>query len=108
MDQIRIAGLGQTPAAVTFVVVARWAAALLLRTGVRPLVLAGCGGFLTGFSWLAQAHTHSSYAGNVLGPTLLIAVGIGLTFPTLMAAATTDPPRATRGPSAAWPAPPAR
>ena len=44
------AGLGQTPAAVTFVVVARWAAALLPRTGVRPLVLAGCGGFLVGFS----------------------------------------------------------
>ena len=37
------AGLGQTPAAVMFVVVARWAAALLPRTGVRPLVLAGCG-----------------------------------------------------------------
>lgn len=91
------AGLGQTPAAVTFVVVARWAAALLPRTGVRPLVLAGCGGFLAGFSWLAQAHTHSSYAGSVLGPTLLIAVGIGLTFPTLMAAATADAPEGDAG-----------
>ena len=91
------AGLGQTPAAVTFVVVARWAAALLPRTGVRPLVLAGCGCFLVGFSWLAQAHTHSSYAASVLGPTLLIAVGIGLTFPTLMAAATADAPEGDAG-----------
>ena len=34
-------GLGQTPAAVTFAVVARLAATLLPRTGVRPLILAG-------------------------------------------------------------------
>jgi MFS family permease len=91
------AGLGQTPAAVTFVVVARWAAALLPRTGVRLLVLAGCGCFLAGFSWLAQAHTYSSYAASALGPTLLIAVGIGLTFPTLMAAATADAPEGDAG-----------
>jgi MFS family permease len=91
------AGLGQTPAAVTFAVVARWAAALLPRVGVRPLVLAGCGCFLAGFSWLAQAHTHSSYAASVLGPTLLIAIGIGLTFPTLMAAATADAPEGDAG-----------
>jgi hypothetical protein len=35
------AGLGQTPAAVAFVVVARLAAALLPRIGARALVLAG-------------------------------------------------------------------
>jgi EmrB/QacA subfamily drug resistance transporter len=83
-------GLGQTPAAVTFVVIARLAAALLPRTGVRLLVLAGSSCFLAGFGWLAQAHADSGYATSVLGPTLLIAIGIGLTFPTLMAAATAD------------------
>jgi EmrB/QacA subfamily drug resistance transporter len=84
------AGLGQTPAAVTFLVVARWAAPLLPRTGVRPLVLAGCACFLAGFGWLAQAHPGSGYVTGLLGPTLLVAAGIGLTFPTLMAAATAD------------------
>jgi EmrB/QacA subfamily drug resistance transporter len=84
------AGLGQTPAAVTFVVVARLAATLLPRTGVRALVLGGCCGFLTGFGWLAQAGPGSGYVTGLLGPTLLVAVGIGLTFPTLMAAATAD------------------
>ncbi|NUW46613.1 MFS transporter [Nonomuraea rhodomycinica] len=84
------AGLGQTPAAVTFLVIARWAAPLLPRTGVRPLVLAGSACFLAGFGWLAQAHPDSGYVTGVLGPTLLIATGIGLTFPTLMAAATAD------------------
>jgi EmrB/QacA subfamily drug resistance transporter len=85
-------GLGQTPAAVTFVVIARVASALLPRTGVRPLVLAGCAGFLAGFAWLAHAQTGSGYLTSVLGPTLLVATGIGLTFPTLMSAATADAP----------------
>ena len=91
------AGLGQTPAAVTFMVIARSAAALLPRTGVRPLVLAGSGCFLAGFGWLAQAHADSGYLTSVLGPTLLIAVGIGLTFPTLMAEATADVPEGDTG-----------
>jgi MFS family permease len=91
------AGLGQTPAAVTFVVVARSAAAMLPRTGVRPLVLAGCGCFLAGFGWLAQAHADSGYVTGVLGPTLLVAAGIGLTFPTVMAAATADAPAGDAG-----------
>ncbi|MET9344255.1 MFS transporter [Nonomuraea sp. NPDC003804] len=91
------AGLGQTPAAVTFMVIARWAAALLPRTGVRPLVLAGSACFLTGFGWFSLANADSGYVTGVLGPTLLIAVGIGLTFPTLMAAATADVPEGDAG-----------
>ncbi|MCC3761588.1 MFS transporter [Glycomyces sp. TRM65418] len=91
------AGLGQTPAAVMFLVVARWAGPLLPRTGVRPLVLAGCLCFLAGFGWLAQAGADSGYLVSVLGPTLLIALGIGLVFPTLMAAATADAPAGDAG-----------
>ncbi|MFE3450937.1 MFS transporter [Nonomuraea sp. NPDC059194] len=91
------AGLGQTPAAVMFMAIARWAAALLPRTGVRPLLLAGSGCFVAGFGWLAQAHADSGYVTSVLGPTLLVAVGIGLTFPTLMAAATADVPEGDAG-----------
>jgi len=84
------AGLGQTPAAVAFLLVARRAGAWLPRTGARLLVLAGGGCFLAGFGWLAAAG--NDYATGVLGPTLIIAVGIGLTFPTLMAAATAGVP----------------
>lgn len=91
------AGLGQTPAAVTFMVIARWAAALLPRTGVRLPVQVGGGCFLAGFGWLSQAHAGSGYLTGVLGPTLLIAVGIGLTFPTLMAATTADVPENDAG-----------
>jgi MFS family permease len=66
-------------------------------TGVRPVALVGCGCFLAGFGWLAQAHADSGYVTSVLGPTLLIAVGIGLTFPTVMAAATADVPEGDAG-----------
>lgn len=86
------AGLGQTPAAVIFLVVARAAATLLPRTGPRLLLLAGCACFLAGFGRLAQAHAGTAYLTGILGPTLLVAVGIGLTFPTLMATTTADVP----------------
>jgi MFS family permease len=78
-------------------VIARSAAASLPRTGVRPLLLAGSACFLAGFGWLARADADSGYVTSVLGPTLLIAVGIGLTFPTLMAAATADVPAGDAG-----------
>ena len=102
------AGLGQTPAAVVFAVVARRAAALLPRIGARALVAAGCGGLVAGFGWLAQADAGAGYGTAVLGPTLLIAIGIGLTFPTLMAVATAEVADADAGIVAGWPTPPSR
>jgi hypothetical protein len=91
------AGLGQTPAAVLFVVVARFAAGMLSRVGARKLLLAGCACLVVGFGWLAQAGADSSYLANLLGPTVLIAFGIGLTFPTLMAVATVEAPHGEAG-----------
>ncbi|WP_034489078.1 MFS transporter [Actinomadura oligospora] len=90
-------GLGQTPAAAVFMLTARWAAPLLPRLGVRALLAAGSLAFLAGFGWLSQAHAGTGYAVGVLGPTLLIAVGIGLTFPTLMAATTAGVPGGDAG-----------
>jgi EmrB/QacA subfamily drug resistance transporter len=91
------AGLGQTPAAVAFVVVAGRAAAIVRRTGPRALLLAGGACFVAGFGWLAQAGPGTGYVTGVLGPTLLVATGIGLTFPTLMATATAGVPAAEAG-----------
>jgi EmrB/QacA subfamily drug resistance transporter len=93
------AGLAQTPAAVAFVMVARLAAGLLPRVGVRPLIVAGAVLFLAGFGWLSRAGEGSGggYVGAVLAPMLLIAAGIGLTFPTLMANATAGAPDADAG-----------
>ncbi|WP_436534026.1 MFS transporter [Actinoplanes sp. HUAS TT8] len=87
-DALR-AGLAQTPAAVTFVLVARWVAPRLPRAG-RPL---GCACFIAGFGWLSQAGGVAA----VIGATLIVATGIGLTFPTLMALATARVPDADAG-----------
>ncbi|WP_067710486.1 MFS transporter [Nocardia yamanashiensis] len=91
------AGLGQTPAAVTFLLVARYAAARLPSLGARPLLLTGGASFLIGFGWLARAHADTGYLTGFLVPTLLIAIGIGVTFPTLMATATADAPAGDAG-----------
>ncbi|MFB9236474.1 MFS transporter [Plantactinospora siamensis] len=86
------AGLGQTPAAVMFVLTARLAAGWVPRTGPRRLLWAGCACLVAGFGWLSRAGVDSHYLAGVLGPTLLVAGGIGLVFPTLMASATADVP----------------
>ena len=53
--------------------------------------------------WLAQSHTGAAYLTDILDPILLIATGIGLTSPTLMAATiaathTTNPSRPALAP----------
>ncbi|BCJ39621.1 MFS transporter [Actinoplanes ianthinogenes] len=85
------AGLGQTPAAVTFVLVARLSSGLAARIAVP----AGCACFVAGFSWLALAD--GGYLTAVLGPTLIVAAGIALTFPAMMAAATAAVPDGDAG-----------
>ncbi len=91
------AGLGQTPAALVFLAMARAATVWLPRTGVRPILLTGSIGLVSGFAWLSRADPGSVYLTEVVGPMVLIAAGIGLTFPTLMAAATADVPAGAVG-----------
>ncbi|WP_433065962.1 MFS transporter [Dactylosporangium sp. CS-033363] len=87
------AGLGQTPAAVVFVVVARVATVQVRR--LKALVLCGSALLTGGFGWLAAAP--HDYLSGVLGPTVLVAAGIGVLFPALMAAATAGVPAGEAG-----------
>jgi hypothetical protein len=56
------------------------AAQLVSRIGARPLLLAGTSVTSGGMYWLSRISEHGSYAGEVLGPMLLIAAGLGLLF----------------------------
>ena len=56
------------------------AAGLVPRVGARPLLLAGTSATGGGMYWLSRISEHSSYAGAVLGPMLLISAGLGLLF----------------------------
>ena len=50
------------------------------RIGARPLMIAGSAIFAGGMFWLSRITEHSSYAGGLLGPMLITALGLGLLF----------------------------
>jgi EmrB/QacA subfamily drug resistance transporter len=85
-------GLEQTPAAILFVLVARFTSNLTHRYGVRAVLLGGCACLATGFGGLALFSPAQAYFPGVLVPSLIIATGIGLVFPTLMGISTSGVP----------------
>jgi EmrB/QacA subfamily drug resistance transporter len=81
------AGLAQLPLALTLVVSASAASALVERMGVKPVLLAGLALFVAGLGWLSFIPADGTLVGNILGPSLLIGAGLGLAFvPTTIAA----------------------
>jgi EmrB/QacA subfamily drug resistance transporter len=73
-------GVSFLPLTVALVVAAGVAARLVSRTGPRPLLVFGAAACAGGMLWLAQVTEHGTYAGELLGPGLLIGVGLGLLF----------------------------
>jgi EmrB/QacA subfamily drug resistance transporter len=51
---------------------------LMPRTGPKPLVALGMLAAAGGAAWLAQLGQHTSYAAGVLGPIILVSVGLGM------------------------------
>src|SRR6266568_4192330 len=66
----------------TKVIVSLAAAVVLLvaRIGARPLMITGATIMAGGMVWLSRITEHSSYAGGLLGPMMLTALGLGLVF----------------------------
>jgi len=50
------------------------------RIGARPLLIAGSAIAAGGMFWLSRISEHSTYAGGMLGPTLVLGAGLGLVF----------------------------
>jgi Major Facilitator Superfamily len=50
------------------------------RIGARPLLIAGSAVSAGGMIWLSRISEHSTYAGGMLGPSLLLGAGLGLVF----------------------------
>jgi EmrB/QacA subfamily drug resistance transporter len=50
------------------------------RIGARPLLIAGSAIAAGGMVWLSRISEHSTYAGGMLGPTLVLGAGLGLVF----------------------------
>ena len=56
------------------------ASPLVARIGIRKVLLAGLALFAAGLVWFARLPVHGTYLADVLGPSLLIALGLGIAF----------------------------
>ncbi len=72
------AGVAQLPLAGTIVLAAALAPALLGRLGHKTTLLARLTLFAVGLAWFSRIATHGSFLADVLGPSLLLAAGLGL------------------------------
>ena len=74
------AGVAFLPLTAAVLAASAAATRLVPRTGARPLLLAGAVGSAAGLYWLSRLTEHGTYAGGLLGPLLVIGVGLGLLF----------------------------
>ena len=74
------AGLAFLPMVTTIMVASGIASQLVARIGARPLMISGATLMAGGLLWLSRITEHSSYAGGLLGPMLVTALGLGLIF----------------------------
>jgi EmrB/QacA subfamily drug resistance transporter len=82
------AGLAFLPFSLGIAVTSEVVAKSLERVGTR--LFSSLGPFLValGLIWLSRADLHSTYGRDILGPTILLAVGLGCTFVPLTLGAT--------------------
>jgi EmrB/QacA subfamily drug resistance transporter len=73
-------GLAFLPMTVCIIAGSTLASRAVARVGTKPLLVTGMLAQVTGLVLFAGLGPHSSYLGSVLLPSLLIAVGIGLSF----------------------------
>jgi EmrB/QacA subfamily drug resistance transporter len=73
-------GVAFLPLTVVLLAASGAAAALVPRIGARPLLLAGGAASAGGLYWLSLVTEHGTYAGGLLGPSLMTGAGLGLLF----------------------------
>ncbi len=82
------AGLSYLPLAVGIILAAGAASAGVTRFGFKPVLLTGLLFVAGGLYWFSKVPPHGgTFAGDVLGPSLLAAVGLGLSFVSVTIAA---------------------
>ncbi|MER7847853.1 MFS transporter [Kitasatospora sp. NPDC096077] len=90
------AGFAFLPISVAIIAAAQFAARNQLRWGPKPFLVAGSLLVLGGVIWATRIDIHSSYAGGILGPTLLFGLGMGSIFvPVLLTAVSRVAPHET-------------
>jgi EmrB/QacA subfamily drug resistance transporter len=74
------AGLSYLPLALTIIVSAGIASQLTTRIGFKPVLAVGMAFIGAGLVWFSQVSAGGSFLADILGPSLLAAIGLGLAF----------------------------
>jgi EmrB/QacA subfamily drug resistance transporter len=74
------AGVSYLPLAVTIILAAGIASALVTRVGFKPVLAVGMLLIAAGLVWFSQISADGGFLSDVLGPSLVAAVGLGFAF----------------------------
>ncbi len=81
------AGLSYLPLAITIIVAAGLGGQLVTRFGFKPILAAGMLFVAAGLLWFSRVSVGGGFIGDILGPSLLAAMGLGFGFVTSTIAA---------------------
>ena len=81
------AGLSYLPLALTIIVAAGLGGQLVTRLGFKAILAAGMALIAGGLLWFSHIAVHGGFLADILGPSLLVAVGLGFGFVTSTIAA---------------------
>src|SRR5215218_8781590 len=81
------AGLAYLPLAVGIILTAGASAPLVTRFGFKPVLVSGLLISAAGLVWFSQVDVDGSFVGDILFPSLLAAIGLGLAFVSMTVAA---------------------
>jgi EmrB/QacA subfamily drug resistance transporter len=82
-------GLAYLPLALSIVLASGVASQLVTRIGFKPVLILGMASVVAALVWFSQVSVGGGFAGDVLGPSLLAGVGLGLAFVPVTIAAVT-------------------
>ncbi|MDQ2845704.1 MAG: MFS transporter, partial [Actinomycetota bacterium] len=94
-------GLSYVPVSVGIGVGSTIATKMFMRTGTRPIIVGGALLSAGGILWLSRIPVHGSYLGNLLGPLVIMGLGLGLLYAGVQTAANAGVPEDQAGLAAA-------
>jgi len=74
------AGLSYLPLAITIILAAGIASGLVTKVGFKPILAIGMACIALGLIWFTQIDVDGTFLKDILGPSLLAAVGLGFAF----------------------------
>jgi EmrB/QacA subfamily drug resistance transporter len=74
------AGLSYLPLAVTIILAAGIASGLVTKVGFKPILTVGMICIAVGLLWFTQIDVHGTFLKDILGPSVIAAVGLGFAF----------------------------